>query len=272
MKVKFWGVRGSIPTPNIEYMKYGGNTPCIELRTENNSLFIIEAGTGIRKLGKKLLEKEYRPQGGINLFISHHHWDHIQGFPFFAHALHNDHKIVIFGVHKTDYQIHTIMEGQMAFPYFPVNLDQMQARIGFMELKKGFTQVGNGVVKTFPLNHPQGANGFRIEADGKVFAYASDTEHKPGEIDKNIVALAREADILLYDCTYTPKEYASRKGWGHSTYEEGIKVAREAGVKIFGVFHHDPDHDDSFMDQVAREIQCFKENSIVVKEGMEIQL
>ena len=272
MKVTFWGVRGSISTPNTEYMQYGGNTSCVELRTSNNNLFIIDAGTGIRKLGKSLLKKEYRPRGNINLLISHHHWDHIQGFPFFAPILHDDHKIVIYGARKTDYRIHTIMEGQMAYPYFPVSLDQMRAKIGFKELEQETTLVEDVAVKTLPLNHPQGANGFRFEADGKALAYCSDTEHTSGEIDKNIVALAKEADLLIYDCTYTPDEYESRKGWGHSTYEEGIKVAREAGVKTFGVFHHAPDHDDAFMDRIAQEVQRLHKNSVVLKEGIEMEL
>ncbi|MBN2467952.1 MAG: MBL fold metallo-hydrolase [Deltaproteobacteria bacterium] len=272
MKVRFWGVRGSIPTPNAEYMQYGGNTPCIEIRATNNTLLILEAGTGIRKLGKKLMDQAYLPHGGINILISHHHWDHIQGFPFFEPAFHDKHKIFVFGAPQTDYRIHTIMEGQMAYPYFPVSLDQMRAKIRFAELKKDCTQVADSLIQTFPLNHPQGANGFRIEADGKIFAYASDTEHRAGQIDKNIVALARDADFLVYDCTYTPEEYERKKGWGHSTYREGLAIAHEAGVGRFGVFHHDPEHDDAFMDRIASEVGALSEHALVTREGMEIEL
>jgi phosphoribosyl 1,2-cyclic phosphodiesterase len=272
VKVKFWGVRGSIPTPNSEYMRYGGNTPCIELRTKNNNLFILEAGTGIRKLGKQLLQKDSRPRGNVNLLISHHHWDHIQGFPFFAPALQDDYRIVIFGAHNTDYRIHSVMEGQMDYPYFPITLDQMRAKIGFIELKTDYAQVEGVKIKTFPLNHPQGANGFRLEGDGKIVAYASDTEHQPGVIDKSVLALAKEADFLIYDSTYTPEEFEVKRGWGHSTYEHGLKVAREAGVKKFGVFHHDPDHDDAFMDRLAEQIRALQENAVVLREGMEIEL
>jgi len=250
MRIEFWGVRGSVPVPGPSTVKYGGNTSCVSVEIDDRRV-IFDAGTGIRPLGRQIVS-----EGGdldISLFLSHVHWDHIQGFPFFAPAMQSRARILVHGSDSQDRTLASIVHGQMEGPNFPVGLQQMGAQVRFLPLAEGaiiplhdaqgkpFASVANA-----RLNHPNGVLAYRLveESSGASVVYATDTEHVVGRIDESLVDLARDADILIYDGMYTPEEYPARQGWGHSTWQEGLRVARAAGVKRLVIFHHDPDRSD----------------------------
>jgi phosphoribosyl 1,2-cyclic phosphodiesterase len=273
MHVRFWGVRGSIATPGKDTIKYGGNTSCIEVRC-GKEVFILDAGTGIRKLGYKLIKE--KPQH-INLIFSHFHWDHIQGFPFFDPIFNKKHSITLIGKPKLCHTLEHLFTAQPMYPHFPLSLDELDAKISFREITKNDKiKRGNVTITTARLNHPGGCTGYRIEYGGKSFVYATDTEHL-GCTDTSLLKLASRADVLVYDCHFTDEEYSgrigpSRKGWGHSTWTQGVEVARAAKVKKFILFHHNPSHDDKFIDKLEKEAQKEFKESYAAFEGMETNL
>jgi len=275
MRLKLWGTRGSIPCPGPETVKYGGNTTCFEVTCEKKRI-IIDAGTGIRLLGKKIMLEEANLLNA-DLFFTHTHMDHIQGLPFFA-PLYNPNSDVRLnaghlGGEKYDLQgiIGTML---MKDPVFPVPSSLIEQACSFNDYDCGTVfELGDGVViKTGKLNHPNGACGYRIEFDGKVIAICTDTEHYEGEIDANVVELAQDADIMVYDSAYTDEEYPKFKGWGHSTWQEAVKVAEKAQVKQTLLFHHDPSHNDEKMDQIAQEAAAVREGVRPAIEGEVISL
>jgi len=275
MSLKLWGTRGSIPCPGPETVKYGGNTTCFEINCGDKRI-IIDAGTGIRLLGKKIMLEEANLLNA-DLFFTHTHMDHIQGLPFFA-PLYNPNSNVRLnaghlGGEKYDLQgiIGTML---MKDPVFPVPSSLIEQACSFSDYDCGKVfELGRGVVvKTGKLNHPNGACGYRIEFDGKVIAICTDTEHYEGEIDANVVELAQDADIMVYDSAYTDEEYPKFKGWGHSTWQEAIKVADKAQVKQTLLFHHDPSHNDDKMDQIAKEAAAVRDGVRPAIEGEEISL
>lgn len=259
MKIKFWGARGSIPTPGPKTVRYGGNTSCVGVRIDNNDLIIIDAGSGIRELGLELMSTEFgKGAGQGHVFLTHTHWDHIQGFPFFVPAFIPGNRFVIYGSSRVDKKLEDTLAGQMESPYFPVRLADMRSEIKFHEIQEGSFQVKGALVTAGRLNHPGGALGYRIEAGGKVFTYSSDTEHlADDQLDKNVVELCRGADLMVYDSQYTPEEYSKRVGWGHSTGQKGAETAWAAGAKRLAIFHHDPAHGDDKMDEMVD--RCRKE-------------
>ena len=273
MYIRFWGVRGSIATPGKETVRYGGDTSCIEIRC-GKEIFILDAGSGIRKLGNKILKD--KPQH-INILFSHFHWDHIQGFPFFAPVFNKKYSITLIGERKMNFTLEQLFTAQLMFPYFPLSLAELDAKISFRELSKNDSIVMNNVtIKIARLNHPGGCIGYRIEYGGKSFVYATDTEHY-SSIDKSLFELSLNADVLVYDSNYTEDEYSgkigsSKSGWGHSTWNQGVKIAKAAKVKKFILFHHDPSHDDKFMDNLEKQAQKKFKESYAAYEGMEIIL
>lgn len=271
LQVKFWGVRGSIAVPAPNYMIYGGNTSCVEVRA-SGKLIIFDAGTGIRGLGAALL-KEGISQGVI--LFSHTHWDHINGFPFFGPGYSGDHTFRILAGHlKSAGGIREALSGQMQQPVFPVPIDIMHARMQFEDFSagEGFELDGGIKVRTAPLNHPNGATGYRLEHAGRSLCYVTDTEHVIGRPDENILGLIEGADLVIYDCTYTDEEFPKRIGWGHSTWQEAVRLCQRANAKKLAIFHHDPDHDDTYMAKINKEAQEAWLGAIVSREGMSIDL
>ncbi len=272
--VRFWGVRGSIACPGAQTVKYGGNTSCIEMLVGGHRL-IFDGGTGLRELGLTLLQAMPLE---ANLFFTHSHWDHIQGFPFFVPAFVPGNRFNIHGaIAPNGSTIEQRLNDQMLHPNFPVPLQIMGADLKFCDIEIGETvRIGDITVENALLNHPGEAVGYRVTWQDKVTAYITDTEHFPDRLDENVVWLARDADIMIYDATYTDEEYYDKKsskvGWGHSTWQEAVKVARAANVKTLVIFHHDPGHDDHFMDQVAAHTAAAFPNSLVAQEGMVLDL
>ncbi|MFN3361885.1 MAG: MBL fold metallo-hydrolase [Pseudanabaenaceae cyanobacterium] len=269
--VHFWGVRGSIPTPGISTIRYGGNTSCVEMRC-NGKRLIFDGGTGIRVLGDHLLSQMPLE---AHIFFTHTHWDHIQGFPFFTPAFVKGNTFHIYGkVSLNGDTIEKCLYNQMLDPNFPVPLGIMGSTKYFYSLEFGqVVDLGDGVtVETGRLNHPGEAMGYRVSWQNHAVVYATDTEHYPDRLDENLLHLARHADFLIMDCTYTDEEYWSKTspkiGWGHSTWQEGVKVAKAAQVKHLVIFHHDPAHDDDFLDKVGAELQVTFPNGIMAREGM----
>lgn len=273
--VHFWGVRGSIACPGSETVRYGGNTPCVEMRVGSERL-IFDGGTGLRVLGQSLMSQL---PVTAHLFFTHYHWDHIQGFPFFVPAFVKINTFYIYGTVAPDGStIQHRLNDQMLHPNFPVPLQIMGADLKFVDINVGdAVPIGDEIlVETALLNHPGESVGYRVNWRGYSVAYVTDTEHFPDRLDENVLFLARDADVLIYDATYTDEEYYSEKtskvGWGHSTWQEAVKVAKAAGVKRLVIFHHDPLHNDDFMDQIGEKVAEEFPDSLIAREGLSIQL
>jgi phosphoribosyl 1,2-cyclic phosphodiesterase len=271
MRIKFWGVRGSTPAPQPENMRYGGNTSCVEVRL-GDDLYIFDCGTGFRVLGQALRrEFDGRPVSA-HIFVSHFHWDHIQGIPFFGPLYDSRENRFQFHCSSRTRNLKRVLEEQMAAPYFPVGLTEMQSQQNFYDLGEGRTQLGDVTLQTMWLNHPQGCMGFRLETKEGVMVYATDNEPGDALFDKNVRKLAAGADVLIYDAQYLPEEYEGKRGWGHSHWREAINVVTESGAKELVLFHHDPDHDDACIDQVVKEARDYYPRLRAAAEGMQIEV
>jgi phosphoribosyl 1,2-cyclic phosphodiesterase len=272
VRITFWGVRGSIAVAAKTHRRFGGNTPCVEV-TLGDEHVILDAGTGIRPLGAELLKLDRRK---LTLLLSHTHWDHIQGFPFFAPAFDPKRSLRILAGHLPPSLggIRTVLAGQMAEPNFPVPLEIMRGRLTFEDFSAGDAfRLQPGVkIRTARLNHPNGATGYRIEHGGAAVCYVTDTEHVLGNLDESILGLIDGADLLIYDSTYTDEEFPSKIGWGHSTWQEAVRLAKAADVRRLAIFHHEPDHDDGFMQAVAVKAKKAFAASFVAREGQEVDV
>jgi phosphoribosyl 1,2-cyclic phosphodiesterase len=272
MEVTLWGVRGSTPTPQPENIRYGGNTACVAVRL-NGRLYIFDCGTGFRNLGKQL-SREYagRPLQA-HIFISHYHWDHIQGIPFFSPLYDNPENHFFFHSSNRTCGLQEAIEGQMVLPYFPVKMNEMAARREFYSLEEGCASFEDCRILTRHLNHPQGCLGFRIESPTGCLVYA--TDHEPGnpQFDKAVRELAEGADVLISDAQYLPEEYAAkRRGWGHSHWRESVEIALAAGAQQLILFHHDPDRSDSCLDALVNEAGDYHPKLRAAAEGMVIHI
>ncbi len=271
IQLRFWGVRGSIPVPQSATLSYGGNTACIEVRLPGDRILIIDGGTGVRNLGTSLEEELKTKQLTIQFFLTHFHWDHIQGLPFFA-PLYDGRNEVTFLSSLPPAELGEILEGQMSYPYFPVRFDMLAAKRTFVKIEPETSRFGPLSIYPFPLNHPQGATGCRLETDGAVIVHACDFEHGNAKLDGVLRDYAQNADILIYDAQYTPEEYETRKGWGHSTWVQAARMAQDANVKQLILFHHDPSHQDAAIDEIVAETRrCFK-NTEAAREGWSVTL
>lgn len=278
MKLKFYGTRGSIPVCDAGFQQFGGNTTCLQITfTDTNRIAIIDAGTGLRNLGRDLRAIGHK-QDQIVIAFTHFHWDHIQGLPFFGPAYDPTQKITVLtlGKDQTVRNLREVFKVQMQSEYFPVQLDHMGAEFEFLQIadaSKHFTGI-NSVETTVTAvrhSHPGGAYSFRIERQGKVLVICTDVEH--GEaIDPRVVELARGADLLVHDGQYTAEELQRRRGWGHSSIDQALQVAEMAGAKRLAITHHDPEHDDQFLLRLETLCQERFPNTVLAREGLEIRL
>jgi phosphoribosyl 1,2-cyclic phosphodiesterase len=263
MRLHFWGTRGSIPSPGPNTVRYGGNTPCTELRTAAGHLVILDAGTGIRELGRSLIA---RANGGAiegDIFLTHAHWDHIQGLPFFAPIFQRGNHFTIWGSAALETSIDRVVRDQMSPVVFPVTFDELAAAVDFNEIRPGSTHANGVMVSAFDVRHPGGALGYRLAdpaTPDRSLVYISDNElgdaskypQSPATWRDELVAWARGATVLVHDATYTTEEYDHHRGWGHSTDVEAVALALDIGAETLVLFHHKPErHDDEVDARVA---------------------
>jgi len=276
MKVTFWGTRGSIPTPGKYTVKYGGNTPCVEVRSDDGRLLIIDAGTGICELGTQLAKSGEAID--THILISHTHWDHIHGFPFFAPAFMPNNRFTICGPVNFDEKLETIMSRQMEYAYFPVKLADMHSHRQFVELKEGTFNVDDCFeVKAQYVNHPILTLAYRITCDGKTLVYCSDhepffnqfssgnsgdvlDEQEEGldeyikQMNNRVINLCKDANLIIYDSQYLDDEYQTHRGWGHSTFNDACRGAISSGGERLAFFHHDPARKDANLEEIVNNI------------------
>lgn len=281
MRVKFWGVRGSIATAGAATAGVGGNTSCVAVSVDNEGgdgdggqpLIILDAGTGLRALGDTLIQN-----GSVSaaLFVSHLHWDHMQGFPFFTPAYVAGNRVAVHAPERcaAGGDVKAAFASQMRAPHFPVGLDAMKATLSFHAVAAGNeVAVGAARVTAAAASHPNGCLAYRVDAGGRSVVYATDTEHDAGGAsDANLLALARGADVLIYDAQYTDEEYAHKRGWGHSTAAAGARLAAAAGVTQLVLFHHDPAHDDAKVAAIEAAARAHFPSTIAAREGLELRL
>ena len=273
MRIKFWGVRGSIPTPERRNSRYGGNTPCVEVRLDDGSLIILDCGTGLRPLGKSLVRSAAGEPVRAHIFLTHFQWDHVQGIPFFLPFYSPLNTFVIRAATWRCRELDGIIKRQMMYPLFPVSADTMRATRHLRQDEEWPVRASSATIKFAPLNHPQGSVAYRIEADGSAFVYATDTEPGSTEHDRVLQDLAKGADVLVYDAQYAPAQLLrEKKGWGHSSWLEGTRIARDSNVKRLILFHHDPDSDDSRIDSLVEEACEEFPNAWGAAEGMVLTL
>jgi phosphoribosyl 1,2-cyclic phosphodiesterase len=270
LRARFWGVRGSIPTPQLENLHFGGNTACIEVSSGQERV-IFDAGSGLRALGQCMMKEAGGGPIETKIFLTHFHWDHIQGIPFFA-PIYGPPNHVSFLSGSTGRNLEETLEGQMARPYFPIDFDQVAARRDFHQIEVGGVFCTSDlIIRPFPLNHPNGASGYRIESGGAVIVYATDYEHGDEKLDAELAEHAKDADLLICDAQYTPEEYETHRGWGHSTWVNAVAVAKEAHAKQLVLFHHDPVHDDAFMSRIVNDACEEFENTTAAWEGLTLE-
>ena len=304
MKVRFWGVRGSLPVPGPETNRYGGNTSCVEVVADGMDPLIIDAGTGLRRLGQAFMSGAFgEGRGRAHLLISHTHWDHIQGLPFFSPLYREGNQLAIYA-RQRDTHLRAVFASQTEAPYFPVPLDSMRAKVDFHELVEGESfAIGPARVSCTRLNHPWIAIAYRVDLGSQSVVYASDTAPftdilledefiseppKPGApldpkdaaklkaMREALVDLCRGATLLIYDTQFTPEEYREKPHWGHSTPDDAIAVAREAGVSKLALFHHAPlrsdDQQDAIFEQCCAVVKSDPFDLFCAAEGQVIDL
>ena len=269
VKVKFWGVRGSFPIPKSED-SFGGNTSCIEVRSTNNELVLLDMGTGLRNFGNSIL-KEKTPICDINIVLSHFHYDHILGFLMFIPLFNDKFNVNIFAPGESDQEIKTKFESFLNSNFWPVNMEMLSANINFNHYSSDPINITNNVkVITSPHGHPGGASSIRVEIDRFSVTYVTDCEHPVSHLNQNVIDIAKNTDILIHDAQYTPEQLPNHKGWGHSSWKHCTEVASKAKAKKLVLFHHNPDHGDSILEGIEQEAKKLFENTISAREGMEI--
>ncbi len=279
MIIRCWGSRGSIAVSGKEFTKYGGDTTCLEVRSDSGDLIIIDAGTGIRALGSKLVREKRRD---INLLLTHAHWDHLSGFPFFKPIYRKDYEIKVYGPQATQVSLKKIISKTMTAPYFPIELEDINARITFLGMGHKSYSIGSVKIETIPLSHPNQGVGYRLEEDGKSFVFLTDNElnyrHPYGLEYRDYVKFSKGADLLYHDAEYSREEYRETKGWGHSVYLDTVDLALDAGVKTLGLFHLNQERSDAGVRKIERECRKVirergsKMKCFAVAEGMEVKL
>lgn len=279
MNVRFWGVRGSLPVPGAKTERYGGNTSCVEVRSASGTRIIVDAGTGIRKLGKELMQAEFEAgRGSAHLLISHTHWDHIQGLPFFSPLYQKGNRLYVYARRQDDVHLRAVFASQTDDPYFPIPFDEAKADISFRELVDAARfEIADVNVGCARLNHPYIATAYRLSVDGASVAYVSDTapfadilfEHEfiaeppsPGEklpradeeklrtMRAGLVRLCEGADLVVYDTMFTADDYRKMPHFGHSRPSDALEICKEAGVKTLALFHHAPERSDAEVDEI----------------------
>jgi len=277
MLIRCWGARGSIPVSGQDYLHYGGDTPCIEVRTGDDDIVIVDAGSGIRRLGNRLIAED---RHAYTMIFTHAHWDHIMGFPFFKPVYSPETRIALFGCPFAQESMKAIISRIMTPPNFPVDFSEITADLRYQDACLDTFSIGGMRIIPIPISHPNQGMGYRFEEDGKSFVFLTDNEltyrHPGGLAYEEYRAFAQGADLLIHDAEYLPEEYRLTRSWGHSVYTDALRLALEAGVARLGLFHHNQDRTDREIDAMAdecrrvaagRPLSCF-----AMRQDMEIAL
>lgn len=280
MRIRFYGTRGSIATPGLATVKYGGNTSCVEVTTKSGTRILIDAGTGAAVLGRELQQQKAGTSGCI--LISHTHWDHISGIPFFSPLFVPGNEWRIFGPRGLNQSVAQILAGQMQYTYFPINLEQVGSRIVYYDLVEGSFEFNDVVIAAKYLNHPALTLGYRLHADGVTLVYACDHEpYSPAAVDgssplvgedRRHVAFVENADLLIHDAQYVAQEYEQKRGWGHSTWEYATAVAQAGNVRRLALMHHDPTRSDSAIDSLLASLKPSPVKVFAAAEGLQFEI
>ncbi|MFH2202321.1 MAG: MBL fold metallo-hydrolase [Elusimicrobiota bacterium] len=280
MQITFWGSRGSIASPGQNTLRYGGNSTCLEIRPREGGVIIVDAGSGIRNLGKKLAQDPSVNE--LYLLLTHSHWDHLSGFPFFLPAYLARYTINVYGGPKARESLKQYISHQMSPPYFPIEFKHLKAKFNFGDDCLPPGDIGLVVLGAIPLSHPNGGYGFKFTKAGKRLVFLTDNEldhaHAGGRAREDYLDFCRDADLLIHDAQYTDHEYEQTRGWGHTTYSSAVRLALESGAKSLCLFHHDPDRSDDDLDrqvehcqglirQEGSSLECF-----AAREGASIRL
>jgi phosphoribosyl 1,2-cyclic phosphodiesterase len=272
MKIKIWGCRGSITTPGPTTLRYGGDSTCLEIRAAEGQIIIVDAGSGLRSLGKVLSQEKDVTR--IRFFFTHSHWDHLVGFPFFQPAYSDRFSITLCSGRHAQDSIRKYLAHQMEPPYFPVAFHLLKAKFDFRcerpDMEPGNCRFDGMEIYPVPLNHPNGGYGYKFIESGKALVFLSDNElrfqHEGGLSREQYVEFCRGVDLLFHDAQYTDEEYKLTRGWGHSTFVDATDIAIEAGVKSLGLFHHDPDRSD---DDLGRQVEFCRERIRLAHSAVE---
>jgi len=279
MKIKFWGARGSIPVNGKKYLKYGGSTTCLELRSRKNELIVVDAGSGIRALGKELIKNHHNE---FNMLFTHSHWDHVMGFPFFAPIYSKKTRIRVRGCSFSSDSVREIIAKTMQPPGFPVKFEEISARFEFDSVCETGFEIGDIKINPVELSHPNRGLGYKFVEGGRSFVFLTDNElgfiHPDGHSPQEYAAFCRGADLLVHDADYSDGEYPRRKTWGHSTYRQALNLALASGVSALGLFHHNQDRSDAEVDAAVSACSALlrargsKMKCFAVKEGETVRL
>lgn len=275
--IKFWGVRGSIPTPGPATVRYGGNTTCVEIRHDDD-IIILDGGTGLREFGLALMQEFKKKPLNLTLLISHTHWDHIQGLPFFAPIYNPRCRLRVLGCEGARSSLVTALTGQMESTYFPVPFSKLPSNIEIEELRDFNFAIGSVLIRAHRANHPGVTVGYRLLSPDGLICFFPDTEPRPGGDDRDMIEFIRDADVLILDSQYDRKEYKLHTGWGHGCVDDSVALALKASVKKLILFHHDPYHNDQVIDAYLKHARALVKKAKgklkveAAREGMTIQL
>lgn len=276
MLIRCWGARGSIPVSGPEYLRYGGDTPCLEVRTADGRVVIVDAGSGIRKLGNRLLAEG---QNDYTMIFTHAHWDHIMGFPFFKPIYRPQTRLTIYGCPLAQHSVRDMISAVMNPPNFPVNFNDITAQVTYHHECAETFNVGSMTVKPIAISHPNQGLGYRFEEGGRAFVFLTDNEftydHQGGRSYEEYLAFCRGADLLIHDAEYLPEEYEQTRGWGHSVFTDALRLALEAEAGRFALFHHNQERTDGELDMMVgrcRQTAAGKMECLAMHQGLEMAI
>ncbi len=271
-KIRFWGCRGSFPTSEKNMMKYGGDTSCVEIRTHDNNLIILDMGTGLKRLGSKIINDSSYPKD-ITILLSHHHLDHLHGFLMFAPLFDPSYKIKIYSRRSRNKGLEEVFNTFLQPEIWPVKLEDLQADISFIDLDEKDIVINDDTIISNSLHaHPNSAYSIKLKILDKVITYSTDCEHPKTGLNQNVINFAQESDILIHDAQYTPEDLKKHVGWGHSSWENAVDVATQSNTKTLILFHHSPDYSDDALDDIERKAKLHFPNLISAKQDLVIEL
>ncbi len=269
-KITFWGVRGSFPTPERDKMQVGGHTSCVSIEN-GNELLIMDMGTGIKELGQKIISDPKSPSK-INIILSHYHWDHIIGFPMFAPLFSDKYEINLYGK-KDEWELKKIIDHMLHPIFWPVSIDDFKAKLNFYTINNDEVKISDSmIIKTQIHHHPNGALSYKILSKNKIISYVTDCEYMTGSPSEKLIKFSKDSDLLIHDAHFTPEDLINHKGWGHSSWEQAIIMAKGSNSKQLALFHHSPSYNDEQIELIERKAKQMFEKTIAAKQGLVIYL